>query len=825
MTKKFCFNLRQSLSTVLVSATALLITGCSTVSTIKTSNDYLSGRYERYISAHQDDEKLKPQQQAMLCRSYFELRNYRAFSECAAPWLTPSQNQPMPGDTNTAVWIYDHFSMPVHSMQAAFALDFNELEKAEQSAEIAISQWLPQQEWPLSYHWSGELPDAVLRAYKVQGLVALRRGERDKFEEVLQTITALNIDDSATGEGLIRRNFTLATLHVADKNYHKAQEIMSTYDGRDPVFRLFNVLSFNALDELKNSLLDSIAQNPYKIFMRAKLAFETGSHEEAEKLYKVFISLDEEKQLGLSALRSSALHDLARIQRARGALSEAQQLLEKSIALIESQRATLTSEASKIGFVSDKEAIYGELMELLLIQKDIAKAYETVERAKARSLVDILANKDNFPVKPSMDADFYRSLVQQMQRERETVEKGLNTSLLMGGSRFSSQIPEMIDQGQAAGLVVKARFLDGQQEEAGDLREDGAGSTKDKNANQEMASLLSVDTLPLNEVLPLIPEGHGIIEYFGYGDKLHVFYLDAQGLLHHTLDASGLQLKIAQFRKSVLTPEDNSYQGFSQQLYAQLFEPIRSTLRTKRLIVVPHGPINYLPFNALHDGQAFLIDQYKFSTLSSVNVMRYLGDNNGGKKIFLLGNPDLNRPELDLYGAEEEIQSIAGRYPQALKVSRKQATESLVKEVGVFSDLIHIASHGEFVPESPLASRLLLAKDVANDGNLTVDDVYDLSITADLVVLSACETGLGKIMNGADVIGLNRAFLYAGSDTVISSLWVVDDLATKELMVKFYEYQGMLSKSESLRQAQIYVKEHISAHPFYWSAFQFSGEV
>lgn len=818
-------NRKKCVRGIVASVLGAVLAGCATVSTIKTSNEYLNGRYERYISANEDQENLKPQQQAMLCRSYFELRNYRAFSECAAPWLLPAQNQPMPAETNTPVWIYDHFSMPVHSMRAAFALDFNELDKAQQAAEIAIAQWLPQKTWPLSYHWSGELPDAVLRAYKVQGLVALRRGEREKFHAALEAIEALDIDDSGTGEGLIRRNFTLATLHVADKNYVRAQEVMSSYDGRDPIFRLFNVFSFNALDELKTSLLESIAQNPYKIFMRAKLAFETGEHEQAEKLYQVFIELDEEKQLGLSALRSAALHDLARIQRARGALSEAQALLETAIDLIESQRATLTSEASKIGFVSDKEAIYGELMELLLIQDNIAAAYETVERAKARSLVDILANKDNFPIKPSMDADFYRALVEQMALERERVEQGLNTSLLVGGVRFSSQIPAMIDQAQADGLVVKARVLDGEPAENQVERANGVRTRKDNNANQEMASLLSVDTLPLEEVLPLIPKGHGIVEYFGYGDKLHVFYLDEEGLLHQALDAGDLQQKITQFRKAILRPESNDYAQFATQLYAQLFAPIRSKLRHERLIVVPHGPINYLPFNALHDGEQFLIDQYKFSTLSSANVMRYLGDNDGGKKVFLLGNPDLNRPEMDLYGAEEEIKSIAGRYPQALKASRKQATESLVKEVGVFSDLIHIASHGEFVPETPLRSRLLLAKDAQNDGSLTVNDVYDLSVTADLVVLSACETGLGKIMNGADVIGLNRAFLFAGSDTVISSLWVVDDLATKELMVKFYEYQELLSKSESLRQAQIFVKDTLSAHPYFWSAFQFAGEV
>ena len=111
---------------------------------------------------------------------------------------------------------------------------------------------------------------------------------------------------------------------------------------------------------------------------------------------------------------------------------------------------------------------------------------------------------------------------------------------------------------------------------------------------------------------------------------------------------------------------------------------------------------------------------------------------------------------------------------------------------------LHIASHGTFNADSPLTSALLLAKDSTNDGTLTVGELYSMRLNADLVTLSACETGLGKIANGDDVVGLTRGFLYAGSRSIVASLWKVDDEATAYLMTRFYSALKSTSKREAL---------------------------
>ncbi|MEK7340788.1 MAG: CHAT domain-containing protein, partial [Candidatus Binatota bacterium] len=103
-----------------------------------------------------------------------------------------------------------------------------------------------------------------------------------------------------------------------------------------------------------------------------------------------------------------------------------------------------------------------------------------------------------------------------------------------------------------------------------------------------------------------------------------------------------------------------------------------------------------------------------------------------------------------------------------------------------------------------------------------VNELYSLSLDADLVTLSACETGLGKISNGDDVVGLTRGFLYAGSRSIIASLWKVDDLSTSQLMTQFYSTLQQSNKREALRQAQLEIQKTYP-HPFFWAAFQLTG--
>jgi CHAT domain-containing protein len=174
--------------------------------------------------------------------------------------------------------------------------------------------------------------------------------------------------------------------------------------------------------------------------------------------------------------------------------------------------------------------------------------------------------------------------------------------------------------------------------------------------------------------------------------------------------------------------------------------------------------------------------------------------------------------------AGREAKTISKILPNAKLLIREEASETSIKKIGGDFGILHIASHGTFNPDVPLSSGLMLAKDNQNDGMLTVGELYDLSLNADLVTLSACETALGKVAHGDDVVGFTRGFFYAGASSIISSLWQVDDWATGELMQSFYLNMKSVNKRKALRNAQLKLKKDSrSAHAFYWAAFQMTG--
>jgi CHAT domain-containing protein len=319
-------------------------------------------------------------------------------------------------------------------------------------------------------------------------------------------------------------------------------------------------------------------------------------------------------------------------------------------------------------------------------------------------------------------------------------------------------------------------------------------------------------------------DDEALLEYF-YGDQgLYAFVLTRAAVRAVRLDGKDLEREVREFRRTLANPASSAYLERSQSLYQRLLKPVESLLDRRSLIVVPHGALHYVPFPALHDGNDYVIARYSVRVLPSASVIQFLRERKNGnaRAVLALGNPDLGDPRQDLGHAQAEVEAIAGLVPKSRALVRREASETAFKELGKGYAYLHVASHGEFNADAPLQSALFLARDAQNDGMLTVGELYSLNLAADLVVLSACETGLGRTVSGDDVVGLTRGFLYAGGNSIVSSLWKVDDLATAQLMTKFYENLKQADKREALRQAQLHVKAS-KPHPFFWAAFQLTG--
>jgi CHAT domain-containing protein len=166
---------------------------------------------------------------------------------------------------------------------------------------------------------------------------------------------------------------------------------------------------------------------------------------------------------------------------------------------------------------------------------------------------------------------------------------------------------------------------------------------------------------------------------------------------------------------------------------------------------------------------------------------------------------------------------LAASHKNALLLLGKAATVTAFESQAPVCGLIHLATHGEYDPVNPLASGLLLSGAKGEKPNLTAGMVFKMELNADLVTLSGCQTALGKTTKGDEVIGLSRAFIYAGTPSVVSSLWKVADDSTALLMASFYAGLNSGDKSKALAQAQRTVmKQH--PHPFHWAAFTLIGD-
>jgi CHAT domain-containing protein len=525
-----------------------------------------------------------------------------------------------------------------------------------------------------------------------------------------------------------------------------------------------------------------------KIFIRAKCLYETGQYAQAKEAYDDILKLPQLYQFG--GVYWVSLQDRARIAVREGDTRGAIERLKKAVESVEAQRSSIDGEAGRIGFVGDKQAVYQELVALLVQAGDAAAALDYVERAKARALVDMLAGQKAFSA-PAGGAERVGELLAAAE-------------LPDAGARDLESPLQAVTEKRSAALARRAELA---------------------RAAPELSSLVTVSAADASALQALLPPDETLVEYFYAGDELYAFVATRESVSAARLDAKGLESDVAEFRKAIQEPGAARWLDPAKKLYARLVAPIRERLRTPNLLIVGHGALHYLPFNALRDGGGFLVESYSIRLLPAATALKFLKAGAADKPGTLLafGNPDLGDRRFDLAFAQKEAEAVAKTMPRSRALVRRDASRTAFRKYSSDFRFIHIASHGEFDADKPLASSLLLAPDGGDDGRLTVSDLYTMRVDAELVTLSACETGLGKVANGDDVVGLTRGFLYAGAHTIVASLWQVDDRATSDLMTAFYRSLGKgLTKREALRAAQ---REQLARqpHPFFWAAFQLTG--
>jgi CHAT domain-containing protein len=536
------------------------------------------------------------------------------------------------------------------------------------------------------------------------------------------------------------KNIGLAKIYLALGDYHRALAAIRREQINQP----------SSLDKfLVGQEFFTFWELPTQ-YIKNKCLLETGELTAARAGYDKLLQTPQTRQNG--DLYWLILSDRGRIALAEGDREKAIDLYVMAVEVIEQQRSSIKTEASKIGFVENKQDVYAHLVEQLVEVGRFEEAFEYTERAKARALVDMLASKRGFKGGERADTARLNNLLEELERvEMDSMV----------------QKPDASRQHQTAVRSIMVEIKD-----------------KISDTNPELASLVTVNPPKLSEIQALIPADETLIEYFGTEDRLFAFIVTREGIRGLKLGATQVGKEIDGFRKTLMLRNSKEFKATGQILYRELIKPLEGMITSKNLTIVPHGALHYLPFNALCSNEGFLIDSYTIRVLPSGSVMKFLKGSNKDQAgtILAFGNPNLGDPIYDLPGAEKEAIAITRAQPNSKLFTGRQATETSAKQFGEYFRYIHFATHATFDAEKPLTSGLLMTADGENDGTLTVGELYDLRLKADLVALSACETALGKVANGDDVVGFTRGFLYAGARSIVSSLWKVDDQATSILM-------------------------------------------
>jgi CHAT domain-containing protein len=490
---------------------------------------------------------------------------------------------------------------------------------------------------------------------------------------------------------------------------------------------------------------------------------------------------------------------------AQGQHAEALAAYQRGLERVESVRSELQESALRSGFLDNKQGMYQGAVRSALTLGLTADAFAYAERGRARAFLDLLGNQVLSKGKTQALLDEEVRLRTRLAEAR-AFESGPESELDEAPAEDPAEPRERIEAAERAYRAFLERV---------------------RAESREQASLMTVEPVSLREVQGLLPAGTTLLEYLVTGPEtlLWVIDRDEAHVVRVPLPRRDLVAQLQAFRAAIgeRAPTDR-VETMAHALGKRLLEPARVWITGDRLLIVPHDVLHYLPFAALRDGEGrWLVEDYAVATLPSASVLRFLAEKGTGPRagVLAVGDPDVGSAPRLRY-AEREARAVAARYPGATLLVREQATKAKTEAQVGQAGLIHFATHGELNEADPLGSALLLAPEGEANGRLEVREVLGLDLHARLVVLSACETGLGQLSRGDELVGLQRAFLYAGTPAVVTTLWKVDDRASYELMREFYRHLDAEGPALALRAAQRAVMREFP-EPFAWAAFGLTG--
>ncbi len=577
----------------------------------------------------------------------------------------------------------------------------------------------------------------------------------------------------------------------------------------------------------------------------AEIEEEKGEVSQSEAHYHRALEIRSKLSPG-SRIEAESLCGLARIAQQKGDRASAARNYEAGLAALESQTNRLGgAEELRASFAARNARFYRDYMEMLVADGKIEQGFHILERSRARDLLRMIAERDLvFPseIPPELQKTLRANAVEYDQVQ----------------TRISSLDPKA----ESADVDVQLRRLRELTAERARIED------QVKRASPRLAGLKYPKPLDAFEAAAALDPGTLLLSY-AVGEKHTVLFAlsleSGQPQLRHfvlPVRERTLRTRIELFTKQITNPTGDSakLRATAVRLYDDLLRPVESLIESAdRIAIIPDGALHVLPFAALVRGNQYLIEWKPIHTALSATVYAELRAKRAGtyatdRALIAFGDPQMpnwNREQLrqardgalrmaskrgltlaPLPFSRTEVEAIANRFEGRSQVFLgKQATETAAKSLSPGFRYLHFATHGIFDERIPLNSAIVLSVPKASgqpveNGLLQAWEIIENARwDADLVVLSACRTALGRELTGEGLVGLTRAIEFAGARSTIASLWNVDDRRTAILMDHFYsKLRAGASKDEALREAQLEMLHSRASRPFYWAAFTLNGD-
>jgi CHAT domain-containing protein len=547
----------------------------------------------------------------------------------------------------------------------------------------------------------------------------------------------------------------------------------------------------------------------------ARIALQVGDLAAAEAETKAAVAKLSHAQAPVLVYQTHLL--LGQLAGNRGDRAAAYAAYQEARKPLEALRTRLQSEELKIAFVKNRLQVYEAMVDLYLdpANKEISvdEAFSCIEAAKSRSMTEmIFQSGQTLPMGEAGQSEFVRK-IRDLREELNWYYHRIELEQLRPEERSRERIAVLQQEAQSHENELLRALRELPAHERG-------------NTTLEAPADFSVTKLQAH-----LPSNTVLVEYYSAGNRLLAVVVSnksvqivpvsvvsrVSNLLHM------LRFQFSKFRMGA------AYMGrFAQPLlratlahlnalYRELIEPIRSHLTGKHIVFVPHGPLHFLPFHALRNGEEYLSDFYTVSYAPSATVFNLCQEKAISKmpNSLVLGIPDERAPLI-----LSEVQSVAGLLPQTELFVGSAATAQVLRERGPETGLVHVATHGIYRQDNPMFSGIKMG-----DGYLNLYDLYQMRLGAKLVTLSGCATGMNFVADGDELLGLQRGLFCAGATSLLLSLWDVHDRSTADLMQEFY--RGYIQSGDmpgALQGAMRKLREQ-NPHPYFWAPFILVGKL